>query len=145
MAADDQVAELARLRRADQAPWTLLQVLDRGALHHDGRLVVEAVAQARGVQHRDAAADLHRHRGDGRRLRRRRRLRPRVAQLVGELRLLALGDQVGDPQLVDAEQQQHDTDGDERLTDPAQDGPDHVGGAAHATSRVTLGSSSGPS
>jgi hypothetical protein len=140
--ADDGVADLAGLRRPDDAAGPGLEVLDRGALDDHRRVVVEP-GQGRDAQHRDAGPELDgdRHRRDVALGRPGRRPGPAAAQLVAEPVLLPGRDEVGDPQLVGAEQQQHHADRDQGLADAAGGGAQCV---AHAGTLVTLGSSSRP-
>jgi hypothetical protein len=71
------------------------------------------------VQHREGLAALQRGRDGG-------RLRPLLAQLGGQLVLPGVAQQVGHPQLVDDEQQQHIADREQQLSGAAGGGAQGV-------------------
>ncbi len=134
---DGEVTDAARQRR----PVVVARTLRKGRLVSalDDREVVVR-AQARDVQVRDAGPGRDRRRrlpgqSDDRVL----ALRPFLDELLLQLRLLDVREDVGDPDLVDDEEQDHQAGGDQRLAEPAQPQQDVVplGGTAGAGRRGT--------
>ena len=107
----------------------LVQLVDAGALDHGVDVVgaeVRHVDEGEAVAERDlpdAGAGLGRAAGaDGRVV----AALPLLLQRGGQLLLGAVVDQVGEPDLVAGQQQQDDAEGQEGLTDAADEGPDPV-------------------